>query len=217
MCRTKRRRPAHVRSAGKKKMCSRRLVDENTEDWEAAFRELMANDDNEPFLTGAMAGSRKLDSSPAIARVKPRRLSPVHPYRGIRQRAWGRWSAEFRDPREGVRIWIGTFDTAEYAAHAYDAEARRIHGIKARTNFPADADSAQPGPFSLSTVDGRDNATDSTFTSSSAEVCSTSSSHARILLECCSDDVMESLLAINLRRLLGSTTLERWRTSSPAA
>lgn len=69
------------------------------------------------------------------ARSRKKTSSGQKKFIGVRQRPSGRWVAEIKDSLQKVRLWLGTFDTAEDAARAYDNAARQLRGANARTNF----------------------------------------------------------------------------------
>ncbi|XP_076883681.1 ethylene-responsive transcription factor ERF021-like [Bidens hawaiensis] len=75
-------------------------------------------------------------------------------YRGVRKRKWGKWVSEIRDPLTRTRIWLGSFDTPEMAAVAYDAASFYCRADPARLNFPQMAASL-PRPASSSAEDIR--------------------------------------------------------------
>ncbi|KAI3500463.1 hypothetical protein L1887_36284 [Cichorium endivia] len=81
----------------------------------------------------ACDGGAERKSGGGIVETKRKRKRQ---YRGVRQRQWGTWAAEIRDPFKKVRVWLGTFGSGEHAARAYDRAAIHFRGDKAKTNFP---------------------------------------------------------------------------------
>ncbi|XP_044475120.1 ethylene-responsive transcription factor LEP-like [Mangifera indica] len=78
-----------------------------------------------------------MENFPSLLYRNPKRSSRQSSlYLGVRRRPWGRYAAEIRNPHTKARHWLGTFDTAEEAAIAYDLSSISFSGIEnARTNF----------------------------------------------------------------------------------
>ncbi|KAL0308398.1 UNVERIFIED_CONTAM: Ethylene-responsive transcription factor [Sesamum radiatum] len=73
-----------------------------------------------------------------MVRPQSRRERRDGRYKGVRMRKWGKWVAEVRQPNSRDRIWLGSYDTAEEAARAYDAAVFCLRGPSAVLNFPDD-------------------------------------------------------------------------------
>lgn len=73
-------------------------------------------------------------------------------FHGVRKRSWGRYVSEIRLPGQKTRIWLGSFESAEMAARAYDSAAYFLKGSSAILNFPEEIE-LLPRPLSSSRRD----------------------------------------------------------------
>lgn len=100
-------------------------------------------------VKGIRTQNRAASSSPPERTLKLK----IPTYKGVRRRSWGKWVSEIKEPKKKSKIWLGSFDTPEMAARAYDVAEFYLKGKKqALLNFPEMIDHLLQ-PLSLSPHD----------------------------------------------------------------
>ncbi|XP_062154312.1 ethylene-responsive transcription factor CRF3 [Alnus glutinosa] len=114
--------------------------------------------------TDVLLNQKKRPAGESLSsRRRPVKAVPANgkKFRGVRQRPWGKWAAEIRDPAKRQRLWLGTYDTAEEAAMVYDNAAIRIRGPDALTNFVTPPPKEEKPEVNVASVSGYDSGEES--------------------------------------------------------